>query len=148
MPVETPARAEIRDRLHSAKPTSWIEAMVASINWRRRISSIPSFGIGTPCGGKLSSQLFCWELYWMINQKSTEPDNRLPAGRDLGSFAQSGAKGIGRESGKAVLAGGIGFGHLCGGSALADGAGGRAWLLSERAAGGSRLAGQRRPERP
>src|SRR4051812_5539475 len=45
MPVETPARAEIRDRLDSARPTSWIEAIVASISWRRRISSIPSFGI-------------------------------------------------------------------------------------------------------
>src|SRR5256885_2197255 len=49
MPVETPALAEMRERLDSAKPTSWIEAIVASISWRRRISSIPSFGISLTC---------------------------------------------------------------------------------------------------
>src|SRR6185369_10488123 len=48
MPVETPALAEIRDRLESAKPISWIEAMVASINWRRLISSIPTLGMPDP----------------------------------------------------------------------------------------------------
>src|SRR3954470_22724910 len=49
MPVETPALAEMRDRLQSAKPSSWIEAMVASMSCRRRISSMPILGTLAPC---------------------------------------------------------------------------------------------------
>src|SRR5260221_2907250 len=85
MLVETPALAEMRDKLESANPTSWIEAMVASINWRRRISSRPSFGKPSPLRRLLRQFLLgarlrygCRRtrklgilriLYWSINQK-------------------------------------------------------------------------------
>src|SRR5262249_34429128 len=48
MPAETPAFAAMRETLESENPTSWMEAMVASINCRRRISSMPSLGNGQP----------------------------------------------------------------------------------------------------